>query len=104
MSIHAEPALVKLPPGYRLLRGHPSVPEYLALRRLAGLSNKTSAQAKISITGSWYACYIAYSDPEGSGSKFVSVKDGEEIEKKSEGRKENEMAVAMARIIGDGGW
>jgi GNAT superfamily N-acetyltransferase len=67
-----------LPDGYRLLDGPPTVPEYVRLRRDAGLSPKNEAQAAAGLPGSWAACRVVH---ERSG-----------------------VVVAMGRVIGDGGW
>ncbi|KAH8801782.1 acyl-CoA N-acyltransferase [Xylogone sp. PMI_703] len=69
---------VGLPAGYRLLDGTPGIPDYLALRRTTGLSPKTEEQARAGVAGSWYACHII--------------------------EEETGKAVAMGRVIGDGGW
>ncbi|KAF3759919.1 putative GNAT family acetyltransferase [Cryphonectria parasitica EP155] len=68
-----------LPAGYTLHAGFPSVSEYRNLRKSSGLTPVTEAQAAGAVTGSLYGCHITYS----SGS---------------------DQAVAMGRIIGDGGW
>jgi ribosomal protein S18 acetylase RimI-like enzyme len=65
-----------LPPGYELLAGTPRLDEYLDLRLRSGLTPKTEAQARAALSGSWSSCHI--------------VHDGH--------------AVAMGRVIGDGGW
>jgi hypothetical protein len=71
-----------LPPGYRLESSVPSVAEYVDLRKLSGLTPATEAQAAHVSSGSWYGCHITYRNNE--------------IDKRR--------AVAMGRIIGDGGW
>jgi GNAT superfamily N-acetyltransferase len=65
-----------LPPGYELIDGPPKAAEYLALRLRSGLSPKTEAQALAALLGSWASWHV--------------VHDG--------------FAVAMGRVIGDGGW
>lgn len=70
--------MVDLPEGYRLMVGPPPVDEYVALRRQAGLSPRSRAQAVAALPGSWYACHILH-EPRG-------------------------LAVGMGRLIGDGGW
>ena len=67
-----------LPDGYQLVDGPPSVPDYLELRVRAGLSPKRDDQAAASLPGSWAACHVLH--------------DGDDH------------AVAMGRLIGDGGW
>jgi GNAT superfamily N-acetyltransferase len=62
---------------YRLLPQPPSALEYLWLRHLAGLRPKSEAQAGGAVTGSWSFCHVRTSTGE---------------------------AVAMGRVIGDGGW
>lgn len=71
----------RMPPGYTLHTGYPSVPQYLNLRSVSGLSPKTHSQAEAVSTGSWYGCYITYDSSE-KGSQ----------------------PVGMGRVIGDGGW
>ena len=74
--------VVSLPPGgYALEVGYPSIPDYINLRTVSGLTPKNEAQAKAVPSGSWYGCYV----------KFIA-EDG------------SESAVGMGRIIGDGGW
>jgi ribosomal protein S18 acetylase RimI-like enzyme len=65
-------------PGYRLHRSTPSVADYLRLRREAGLTPKTEAQAAAALPGSWAACHVVAEDT------------GE--------------VVGMGRLLGDGGW
>lgn len=67
-----------VPDGYRLVDGPPSVAAYLELRERAGLSPKRDDQATASLPGSWAACHVLYLG--------------------------DELAVAMGRLIGDGGW
>lgn len=62
---------------YVLVEGPPQLHEYLELRRIAGLSPKTTAQGGGAISNSWAFCHIRTS----AGA-----------------------AVAMGRTIGDGGW
>ena len=69
---------VPLPDGYRLVDGVPSTADYLDLRLRAGLSPKTEGQAAAALRGSWAACHVV--DEAGA------------------------RAVAMGRVIGDGGW
>ncbi|KAG8157012.1 hypothetical protein KVR01_013234 [Diaporthe batatas] len=75
-------AVGKLPPGYCLESGVPSIAEYRELRKLSGLTPVTEAQAAPVSSGSWYGCHITYRKTED----------------------ERPRAVAMGRIIGDGGW
>ncbi|KAJ5604963.1 Acyl-CoA N-acyltransferase [Penicillium lagena] len=70
-----------LPTGYTLRTGYPSIPQYLHLRSVAGLSPKTPSQAAAIPSGSWFGCYITF-----------------DVEN------EETQLVAMGRIIGDGGW
>ena len=65
-----------LPAGYELIEGPPRIDDYLDLRLRSGLSSKNEAQARAALPGSWASCHI--------------VHDGR--------------AVAMGRVIGDGGW
>lgn len=63
---------------YTLLEGAPPVEDYLRLRLQAGLSPKTSAQGSRAVQGPWYSVVVR-NEP-------------------------HDAAVAMGRIIGDGGW
>ncbi|KAL2856468.1 hypothetical protein BJY01DRAFT_179284 [Aspergillus pseudoustus] len=72
-----------LPPNYNLHAGYPPLDSYLHLRAASGLTPKTPAQGAAIPTGSWYGCYISFSDP---------------------GSTESSTPVAMGRIISDGGW
>ncbi|KAJ0124018.1 hypothetical protein J7T55_012491 [Diaporthe amygdali] len=74
--------IAELPSGYHLERGVPSITEYRNLRKSAGLTPVTEAQAACVASGSWYGCHITCQD-ENNGQL---------------------RAVAMGRIIGDGGW
>ncbi|KAI1115280.1 acyl-CoA N-acyltransferase [Nemania sp. NC0429] len=67
------------PPGYVLVEGYPSVEDYVHLRTASGLTPKTEEQASAALKGSWYGVYAA---EEAAPTK----------------------AVAMGRIVGDGGW
>jgi GNAT superfamily N-acetyltransferase len=64
--------------GYRLVDGPPAVKEYLDLRMNAGLSPKREDQAAAALPGSWAACHVVH--------------------------EADACAVAMGRVIGDGGW
>lgn len=70
-----------LAPGYVLHEGYPSVEDYVHLRVASGLTPKTSAQASASIAGSWHGVHITHT---------TSATPSQ--------------AVAMGRVIGDGGW
>lgn len=78
----AKPSAGELPPGYRLEPSVPSTTEYRHLRKSAGLTPVTEAQANRVASGSWYGCHITYRHSED----------------------DQPLAVAMGRIIGDGGW
>ncbi|KAH8157776.1 hypothetical protein CIB48_g10473 [Xylaria polymorpha] len=67
-----------LPAGYILVEGYPSVEDYLHIRKSC-LSAKNAEQASAAFKGSWYGVYMA---EETAPTK----------------------AVAMGRVIGDGGW
>ncbi|KFY80244.1 hypothetical protein V499_00872 [Pseudogymnoascus sp. VKM F-103] len=98
LSPHKEHA--NLPRGYRILAGHPSIPEYLALRRQAGgLSPKTAIQAEKAMGGSWYAAYIVSTKANPDATQHLNESQADLMN-----RNEGETAVAMARVIGDGGW
>ncbi|KAL2856130.1 hypothetical protein BJX68DRAFT_203122 [Aspergillus pseudodeflectus] len=77
-----------LPENYTLHSGYPPLDAYLHLRAASGLTPKTRAQGAVIPTGSWYGCYIAYTDPSPSSSPDTP----------------QSTPVAMGRIIGDGGW
>jgi GNAT superfamily N-acetyltransferase len=66
-------------PGYRLVEGPPPVEAYLRLRRKAGLSPRTEAQAVAALPGGWAACHVRTDD-------------------------EPAEVVGMGRLLGDGGW
>ncbi|MBN6812256.1 MULTISPECIES: GNAT family N-acetyltransferase [Kocuria] len=65
-------------PGYTVLDGPPTIPDYLTLRREAGMSRKTEEQAAAGIGGAWAAIHAIHDE---SGD-----------------------TVGMGRVIGDGGW
>ncbi|KAI0535336.1 hypothetical protein GGR58DRAFT_446073 [Xylaria digitata] len=67
-----------LPAGYILVEGYPSVEEYVNMRTVC-LSPKNVEQASAALKGSWYGVYVA-----------------EEVAPTK--------AVAMGRVLGDGGW
>ena len=69
---------VALAEGYRLIQAAPTVEDYLELRRRSGLTPRTREQAVAALPGSWFACHIVH----------------EAIDQ----------AVAMGRVLGDGGW
>lgn len=64
--------------GYVLQPVPPAVAEYLELRRIAGLSTKTDEQARGALAHSWAFCHVC------------ELQSGR--------------AVAMGRVLGDGGW
>lgn len=72
----------ELPPGYRLEQSVPPTAEYRNLRKTAGLTPVTEAQAARVASGSWYGCHLTYRNNEDDEPRVV----------------------AMGRIIGDGGW
>jgi ribosomal protein S18 acetylase RimI-like enzyme len=77
---------------YRLLDEPPSLDEYLDLRRSSGLSPKTPEQGALALTGSWYFCHVRTDAGRAdAGGTAAGPADA--------GR-----AVAMGRIISDGGW
>ena len=90
----AEPALPapppSLPPGYTFHPGSlPSVPEYRHLRAASGLTPMTEAQSRAVPNGTWYSCHVTF-DADTTDPPPKDNTDGN--------------AVAMGRIIGDGGW
>jgi ribosomal protein S18 acetylase RimI-like enzyme len=68
----------RIPEGYRLAEGPPTVDDYVDLRRRSGLTPKRRDQAEAAVGGSWAAVHV------------VSEIDG--------------ATVGMGRVIGDGGW
>ena len=62
---------------YQLVEGPPDADSYMALRREAGLTPRTAAQAEAALHGSWAAVHVV--DEQGR-------------------------PVGMGRVIGDGGW
>src|SRR3954453_3753604 len=70
--------MAALPDDYRIIEGPPSVDDYLRLRRDAGLSPRSRAEAIAALPGSWSAVHVRH-EPTGR-------------------------AVGMGRGIGDGGW
>lgn len=75
----SEPSLAA---GYRMLAEPPTVDEYRALRAVSGLSPKSATQAEGAIAGTW-------------SWRTVRIDDGSDAAGE---------AVAMGRVIGDGGW
>jgi GNAT superfamily N-acetyltransferase len=63
---------------YVLLPTPPEVDEYLRLRAESGLSPKTPEQAGYAVANSWAFCHVRH--------------------------RESDVAVAMGRLLGDGGW
>lgn len=63
---------------YELVEGAPEVDEYLRLRAESGLSPKRHDQAAAALAGTWHMVHVRHR-PSGE-------------------------AVAMGRVIGDGGW
>lgn len=84
-----------LPKGYTLHPGYPSVPDYLHLRAASGLSPKTAAQAAPVASGSWHGCYITFTGGATADQPATAA---------SAGGPGQGQAVAMGRVIGDGGW
>jgi ribosomal protein S18 acetylase RimI-like enzyme len=78
IALSGQSDAMPLPDGYRLVMAAPAVADYLRLRREAGLSPATEAQATLGLPGSWAACHV------------VLESDGE--------------TVGMGRVLGDGGW
>lgn len=67
--------------GYRMLLEPPTVDEYRRLRAVSGLSPKTAGQAEGAIAGTWTWRTVRLAGAGGAGP-----------------------AVAMGRVVGDGGW
>ncbi|KAH8160377.1 hypothetical protein CIB48_g7871 [Xylaria polymorpha] len=74
-------ASTDLPKGYVLVEGYPSAEDYVHLRTASGLTPKNAEQARAAIQGSWYGVYVT-----------------------EEAAAAPTRAVAMGRIVGDGGW
>ena len=66
-----------IPDGYRLINEPPDIDEYLRLRTDSGLTPKNRLQGLGALSGSWSFCHV---------------------------RSPADEAVAMGRVIGDGGW
>lgn len=77
-----------LPPGYTIHPGIPPVPEYRNLRKSAGLTPVTEAQAARVASGSWYGCHVTYRCSDRGAAQ----------------QQRPQTVVAMGRIVGDGGW
>lgn len=80
-----------LAPGYRLLLEPPTVDEYRRLRAVSGLSPKSAGQAEGAIAGTWTWRTVRRAAPDAPG------RGGRGADQPGE-------AVAMGRVIGDGGW
>ncbi|KAH7039767.1 uncharacterized protein B0I36DRAFT_1954 [Microdochium trichocladiopsis] len=110
-----------LPAGYTLHEGYPPLPEYLDLRKLSGLTPVSPEQGAAVPRGSWYGVYIttaeAGAEEQEGGSSTAQpqpssngVQTGESPASSSStntnttSSKPGRKAVAMGRIIGDGGW
>jgi GNAT superfamily N-acetyltransferase len=63
---------------YELVEGPPTIEEYLRLRADSGLTPKRADQAEAALAGTWYGVHVRHR-PSGE-------------------------AVAMGRVVGDGGW
>ena len=74
-----------LAPGYRLLHEAPTIDEYRRLRAVSGLSPKSEGQATGAIEGTWTWRTVRLEADAGADPDA-----GE--------------AVAMGRVVGDGGW
>lgn len=89
------------PPGYTVHEGFPPLPEYLDLRKLSGLTPVSPEQGALVPSGSWFGVYItADAEEEGTIIDGQSSASGTATDPSNTHRK----AVAMGRIIGDGGW
>lgn len=64
-------------------QGVPAIAEYRNLRKSAGLTPVTEAQATPVASGTWYGCHVTF---------------------RAQGADAPPQAVAMGRIIGDGAW
>ncbi|KAL4933245.1 GNAT family N-acetyltransferase [Aspergillus undulatus] len=77
-----------LPENYALQPGSPPLESYLALRRNSGLTPVSPAQGAAAVQGTWYACYITYTNPDPSSTT----------------QSPTTTPVAMGNIISNGGW
>jgi len=89
------------PPGYTVHEGFPPLPEYLDLRKLSGLTPVTSEQGALVPSGSWFGVYITADAEEDTIVDGQSSSNGTATDP---GNTHHRKAVAMGRIIGDGGW
>ncbi|GAA4511586.1 GNAT family N-acetyltransferase [Brevibacterium yomogidense] len=84
-----------LPPGYELHAGPPSVPEYRRLRAASGLTPVSQAQAEKAIPGTWAFRHVRFH------TAAISSRGTDHTSGHHDAAGE---AVAMGRIVGDGGW
>ncbi|GAB1312424.1 Acetyltransferase (GNAT) domain-containing protein [Madurella fahalii] len=98
-----------LPKSYTLRSGYPSIPDYLRLRAVSGLSPKTAAQAAPVASGSWYGCYVTFTGADAETDKTTtsstsSTPTTDGTTTAAVAVRGSEETVAMGRVIGDGGW
>lgn len=84
-----------LPSGYALHSGPPSVPEYRRLRAESGLTPVSQAQAEKAIPGTWAFRHVRFRKAARHGGAIGPTATSTDAAGE---------AVAMGRIVGDGGW
>ncbi|KAJ1338638.1 N-acetylglutamate synthase [Microdochium nivale] len=110
----ALPAPAALPAGYTMQEGYPPLPEYLNLRKASGLTPVSPEQGKMVPRGSWYGVYITVpgggeegNNDDNSGQDAAGGNGGHDSTASTDTPPRHtarKAAVAMGRIIGDGGW
>ncbi|KXJ96450.1 hypothetical protein Micbo1qcDRAFT_191218 [Microdochium bolleyi] len=96
MDTTSDAGAAPLPAGYTMQEGYPPLAEYLNLRKASGLTPVSPGQGAMVPGGSWYGVYITVA--ENDDDTATSNKNGKPI------GPQPRKAVAMGRIIGDGGW
>lgn len=97
------PVDIKLPPGYHLHPNLPSISDYRNLRKSSSLTPVTESQAAGAIKGAWYGCHITYQQPVVEDVEVQDALPDTSVPKPAP-EPAPPIAVAMGRIIGDGGW
>lgn len=100
-----------IPDGYSLHSGPPSVSEYRRLRADSGLTPVSQTQAEKAIPGTWAFRHVRHSPTErgtsaeaGTAASETAPVVRETATAASEAGSAAGEAVAMGRIVGDGGW
>ncbi|RAL07685.1 GNAT family N-acetyltransferase [Aspergillus homomorphus CBS 101889] len=108
MSLPSDAPPPALPPHYHLHIGYPPIEEYLHLRAASGLTPKTAAQGTAAVQGSWFGCYVTYDgdcrEEQAAGNSPPALTTGQPTTISPSTPTPTAPAVAMGRIIGDGGW